>query len=387
MNFHDYPHQQEAIGQLNDMYDGTLPAMLAVQTFRNIHRLFPVRRVTASPQPKRLPTASYALPEIVFVSRQRQWTLEDYLHENRVTGLLVLQNGKIVKEHYGQGNTDQTRWMSMSVAKSITSTLAGVALKEGKIGSLDDQVIRYLPALQGTGYDGVSLRQVLTMSSGVRWNETYTDATSDRRAMLTRQLGQQAGSILQYMGTLPRQARPGSVTNYNTGETQILGAIVEAATGQHLADYLCEHIWQPYGMADDASWWLDSPEGAEIGGSGFSATLRDYGRFGLYCLENGCINGQETLPVGWMQEAGGPRVQMPGRGPYGYMWWGPRTPQSTAQQAYLGKGIFGQYLYINPTANLVIVVWSARAKPVESEVIDDGDFFEAVVKACPPHGD
>ncbi len=374
-----YPHASEPIGTVRQVYDGALSPEMAVNTFRNIDRLFPTRTVPRASKPWPLPPAAAPLSDVHFIDRGARYDLEDYLEQNRVTALLVLDHGRVALERYRLGNSARTRWMSMSIAKSITSTLIGAALKQKYISSLTDPVTRYMPALAGSAYDGVTIRDVLMMASGVRWDETYTDPASDRRHLLEAQISQVPGSALAVMRSLPRAAAPGTVNNYNTGETQIAALVLRSAIGRPLATYLGERIWSRFGMEADANWWLDSPDGVEIGGSGFSATLRDYGRFGLFMLENGVIGGDSTLPAGWVQEATTPKVLRDGTAlDYGYLWWTGATPDSRRDGAFVAEGIFGQFLYVNPAAKDVIVVWSARAQPTGADAIDDRAFFDAV---------
>jgi CubicO group peptidase (beta-lactamase class C family) len=377
-----YPHATETIGSVRQIYDGVLTPVMAVNTFRNIDRLFPVRSVPRSARPLPLPPAAVPLRCILFSDGGKLYDLEDYLELNRVSGLLILKDGRIKLERYLYGNTGRTRWMSMSIAKSITSTLIGAAVKQGKIKSLADPVTHYVPALSGSAYEGVSIRDVLMMASGVRWNETYTDAASDRRRLLEAQISQKPGSALKVMGSLPRAAEPGTVNNYNTGETQVAAEILRNATGKSLATYLHEQIWSRVGMEADANWWLESPDGIEIGGSGFSATLRDYGRFGLLLLNGGRLNGESILPERWMQDATTPKLLRDGKAQdFGYLWWTGTTPVSRRDGAYSAEGIHGQFLYVNPAAKVVIVVWGAQPKPLGGAVINDWVFFEAVARA------
>jgi len=377
-----YPHASEPIGTVRQIYDGVLTPEMAVNTFRNIDRLFPVRTVPRSVMPLPLPVAGTPLGNVNLSAGGKHYDLADYLELNRVAGLLVLKDGRIKLEQYRYGNSEQTRWMSMSIAKSITSTLIGAAVQQGHIVSLADPVTKYVPSLAGSAYEGVSVRDVLMMSSGVRWSETYTDPGSDRRRLLEAQIAQKPGAALALMRALPRAAAPGSVNNYNTGETQVAAEILRSAVAQPLATYLSERIWSKVGMEADANWWLDSPDGVEIGGSGFSATLRDYGRFGLFVLNGGRAAGGAILPAGWMREASTPKVLGSGKGlNYGYLWWTGTTPAARRDGAYSAEGIHGQFLYVNPAANVVIVVWSAQPKPLGGAVIDDWSFFEAVVDA------
>ena len=373
---HPYPHATEPIGTVRQIYDGALTPELAVNTFRNIDRLFPTRIVPRGAHPRALPRAATQLGDVTFSDRGRRYDLETYLDLNRVTGLLVLDNGQIALERYRLGNTERTRWMSMSVAKSITSTLIGAAIKQDYIRALSDSVTRYVPSLAGSAYEGVSVRDVLMMASGTRWNETYTDPASDRRRLLEAQISQVRGSAMAVMKSLPRAAAPGTVNNYSTGETQVAAEILRRAVDRPLATYLSERIWSTFGMEADANWWLDSPDGVEIGGSGFSATLRDYGRFGLFVLNGGVAGGEAILPEGWTREATTPKTLRGGAQlNYGYLWW----PGQGG--AYAAEGIYGQWIYVNPAARVVIVVWSAQAKPTGAAVVDDWAFFEAVVQA------
>jgi len=374
-----YPHRSEPIGTVRQIYAGVLTPALAVNTFRNIDRLFPTRTVLGSATPLLVPAAAVPLTDVRFSDKGRQYDLDAYLDANRIAAILVLYEGRVKLERYRFGNTARTRWMSMSIAKSITSTLIGAALKQGSIGSLSDPVTRYVASLGGSAYDGVSVRDVLTMSSGVRWNETYTDPASDRRRLLEAQISQVPGSALALMKSLPRAAEPGTRYNYNTGETQIVAEILRAATGRPLATYLSERIWSRFGMEADANWWLDSPGGTEIGGSGFGATLRDYGRFGLFLLGGGVASGDSILPAGWIHEATTPKVLRDGSAlEYGYLWWTGATPAARRDGAFMAIGIHGQYLYLNPSANIVIVVWGARPHPTEGHVVDDWSFCDAV---------
>ncbi len=375
-----YPHGNEPIGTVEQVYDGALLPDLAVSTYRNIDRLFPTRTIKAGTKPLDLPKADKQLTNVKFKYEEKDYDLYDFVALDNITAMLVIKDGKIAFETYQRGNTEKTRWMSMSVAKSISSTLAGIAIKDGLIKGLDAQVVDYVPELKGSAYDGVSVRDVLMMSSGVKWNETYTDPNSDRRALLKAQISQKPRSAVELMAKLPRAAEPGTLNTYSTGETQILGEIVRGAVKKPLADYLSEKIWAPFGMETDATWWLDSPDGVEIGGSGISATLRDYGRFGLFFMNNGVIDGKSILPEGWVKEATTPKTLKGGKKlDYGYMWWTAWTEPSIKDGAFSAIGIQGQNIYIDPAEKVVIVTFGAQPKPVGKEPIDPNVFFDAVV--------
>jgi CubicO group peptidase (beta-lactamase class C family) len=375
------PHASEPIGTVQQVYDGTLPPAIAVNTFRNTDRLFPTRTVKRGGKVFSLP-AGRPLPRLKFVAGGRDYDIDDYVRLNRVSGLLVIKDGRIAVERYEFGNTEKTRWMSMSVIKSFTASLVGAAIKDGHIRSLDEEVTTYLPQLNGSAYEGVSIRNLLQMASGVKWDETYTDPASDRRRMLDMQLSQKAGGVLELMAKLPRAAEPGTRWNYSTGETHVAGALVRAAVGKPVAQYLSERIWAKFGMEADATWWLESPNGLEVGGSGLSATLRDFGRLGLFLLGGGKAGGEQVLPEDWVRDAGSPK-RIGGRMvDYGYMLWPiPYAAGTIHESAFEAIGIYGQYIYVNPRENVVIVVWSALSKPTGSAVFNDNDIFAAVCLA------
>jgi CubicO group peptidase (beta-lactamase class C family) len=357
------------------MYDGALPLDVQVNTFRHIDQVFPSTVVKHGGRVFPLPQAPTQIRDLTLSATGTQIHLSDYIRLNRVAGLMVLKNGQIALERYEFGNTPKTRWVSFSVVKSITSTLAACAIQDGLIGGLDDPVTKYLPQLRGSAYDGASLRNVLQMASGVRWNEAYTDPTSDRRKMLELQIAQRPGALLDFMAKLPRAAPPGSEWNYNTGETYVLGALVRSAVKRPLSQYLSEKIWAQFAMEEDATWWTESPGGLEFGGSGFAATLRDYARFGQFVLQAGTANGRQVVPKGWFPSAGQPKRVGGQLVPYGYMWWS--EPDGT----FRAYGIFGQSVYVNPKHKIVVVIWSAQQRPTGSARVSDEAFFNPVIQA------
>lgn len=391
MNPKDHP-VGERLGQPESLYE--LDASVQTATFRHMDALYPVRAVPRADKVHVLSRGREIAPTYQF--KGQEIGVADFMRRNDVTGLLVLHGDDIVLERYAQGNDENTHWTSFSVAKSIASTLVAAALHDGAIASLQDPVTRYVPELKGSGYDGVSVEQVLNMSSGVRWDETYRDPKSDRRAMFNAQLSLKRGSILQVLRQLPRLHAPGAVFNYSTGESFLQAEIVRAATGMPAATYLSQKIWQPMGMEQDAFWQLDSDDGMEIGSSGFGAVLRDYGRFGRFIANGGVIDGRHVLPSGWVDEI----AQLPQESPlrnvklytetetlsYHRQWW--LLPQGAAAlpghgpRAFSALGVFGQYVYINRDANVVAVLWgSAPAPEMPSYATEILAFLAAAVQA------
>ncbi len=369
------------------VFDGTMLPDVEVNTFSHSDTLFPVNIVARAGEVRQLPQADQAVQSKVktlhFQSQGEHFDLYDYLAEDRVAGLLILKDGKVVLEDYELGASPSTRWISFSMAKSISSTLVGAALQQGLIASIDDPVSKYVPALKGGVYDAVSVRNLLQMASGVKWDETYTDSRSDRRKLLELQLSGKPGSIVGYMKALPRAGAPGTIWNYSTGESFLVGALIEGATHKPLATFLSETLWSRLGMERDATWWLESPGGMGLAGSGLGATLRDYARFGQFVLDDGVlqINGraQRIVPEGWFQEAGKAHQIGAKQVDYGYLWWPLPAGDTIHAGAFEAIGIFGQHIYINPHQKLVIVSLCARPKPdPDRNPVEDDDFFAAV---------
>ena len=288
--------------------------------------------------------------------------LAAFMAEEKTAGILVLQDGKVRLERYGLGYGPDGRWTSFSVAKSVTSTLVGAALKDGYIKSLDDKVTRYIPGLRGSAYDQVSVRQLLTMTSGVRWNEDYTDPKSDVAQLFTVPADPGLDSTVSYMRKLPREAAPGAKWVYKTGETNLIGVLVTSATGKSLSAYLSEKIWKPYGMEQDALWMVDE-RGQEAGGCCLSMTLRDYGRVGEFLRTGGEGSAGAVLPKGWIADATREHAATGDRFGYGYQWW------TEPNGVFNGLGIFGQRLHVDPARKLVVVVssaWPEATNPARS---------------------
>lgn len=282
--------------------------------------------------------------------------LDTFMTAERVHGVLVLHDGKVRLERYVPPHSLATRWNSFSIAKSITSTLVGAAIKDGYIQSLDHSVTRYIKTLRGSAYDDVTVRHLLTMTSGVRWNEDYTDVNSDVARMYAQPPDPGFDMTVSYVRKLPRETAPGTKWVYKTSETNLVGVLVSEATGKRLADYLSEKIWRAYGMERDAEWMIDDV-GHEQGGCCLAVTLRDYGRFGQFILDGARIGGQPIVAVNWLADATRTQVPTGAGGGYGYQWW------TRDDGTFEGRGIYGQTLHIDRARRLVIVLNSATEQP------------------------
>jgi CubicO group peptidase (beta-lactamase class C family) len=219
------------------------------------------------------------------------------------------------------------------------------------------------------------------MASGVRWDESYWDPKSDVSQLSVTLMAQKPGGVVNYMRSLPRAAAPGTVFNYSTGETYLIGPVIEGATHKPLATFLSESLWSQLGMESDATWWLESPGGMGLAGAGIGATLRDYARFGLFVQQDGLIDGKRLVPEGWFRDAGSAHVVGGKSVDYGYLWWPVPKGDPIHQGAFEAEGIFGQFIYINPKEKLVIVALCARSKTEGVTGVDDDTFFAAVAHA------
>ena len=272
---------------------------------------------------------------------------------------MVLRGDTLVHEQYRSGWSEASRATSWSVAKSVVSALVGIALGEGRIESLDDPVTRYVPELVGSGYDGVPLRHLLTMSSGVAFDEGYDSTFSDINWIFVRSMAL-GRPMLDYYSGLERVRDPGVYNEYASSDTGVLALVLARATGVSPAEYLETRLWQPAGMESDAFWNTDR-SGAEIGFCCLNAVLRDWARFGLLYLENGMRDGSRILPEDWVArsvEPEAPHLQ-PGPNPdshwtfgYGYKWW---IPEDREDGEFTAIGIYGQYIYVNPARGVIVV--------------------------------
>lgn len=308
--------------------------------FRDMENWFEGHEVKGALEPR-------PLPDGVPLDDALAAEIRGVMDATNAAGVMVLQNGQKRFESYRLGFGPEQRWTSFSVAKSFTSTLLGAAIRDGFIGSLQDPVTNYIPELAGSAYDDVTVEQLATMTSGVAWNEDYTDPDSDVAKMASFVLEYGEDAMVAQMKDLPREAPPGEKWVYKTGETNLIGLVVENAVGLPLAAYAKQKIVNPAGFEADM-FWMSDPRGGSIGGCCLSIRLADYARMGQFALEG----GEGVVPDGWFGEAGDSKVdfERPGFG-YGYQWW-------VYDGGYGAQGIFGQSITIIPEQGLVIAVVS-----------------------------
>lgn len=328
--------------------------------YRNMHKLDATHVVRRGSIIRPLPRATRQ------ISPRCNWKGETMdlgclMKSMRISGVIVLRDGEVVLENYDLGRTEKDCWLAQSVTKSVTAILAGAAIQDGHIKSMDALVADYIPEMKSGAYASVTIRQLFTMTSGVKWSEDYADPNSDvfRAGHCCYEAG--VHPIVAYMRHLPRAAEPGTTYNYSTGETDIAGILVSNAVGRPLSEYLSNKLWQPYGMEEDANWVVDR-FGRDRGGSGISMTLRDYARIGQFMLDGGKAGAAQVLPPDWLAEATRAQITFstPHRGHaalgYGYSWW-------IFRDSYAGLGSDGQAIFVYPQSKVVIAVNSAWPAP------------------------
>ncbi len=343
-----------------------LPQATRQEAFANVAALSATRTVTASESPLALTPAPKDWSDFSYSVEGENYTLADYFQRPASRGLIVLQGDDVLLERYGAGNTEETRWITFSVTKSVTSLLIGAAIKDGYIESVDEFVTDYIPRLKGSAYEGVRIKDILHMASGVAWDEDYASPTSDV-AIAGAYNGPQ---LTEYLATLPREAEPGTRFNYNTGETNLVGELLRSALGNNASSYLQAKIWRPFGMEHDAYWLLSSEDGVETGGCCINATLRDYARIGRFVLADGVLpSGERVVPEGWIAESITPSQGFEG---YGYLWW------LYDEGAFSARGIFQQRIFIDPARDLVIATHGNALNAVDDE---DAKHTDAIIMA------
>jgi CubicO group peptidase (beta-lactamase class C family) len=351
-----------------------LDASVNVLTFHTMDQIFDTRRVDNAGPVWSLPSAPHAL-DFSYVHGGKTYSAEEALERTFTNALVIVKHGKIVTEIYRNKTDAAAHFISFSMAKSITSMLIGIALAEGHIHSVDDMIVRYVPELKGSGYDGVTIRQALMMRSGVDFEERYDfDHPGLASAAFEESFVQGRIRFASFGELLPRAYPPGTHWNYSTIESCILGWVLERATGVHISDYTAEKLWKPLGAESYGFWVLDgSPDvGREVNGAGFNAVARDYARLGLLMLHEGKAQSRQVVPAAWVKESTAPRETTPvapgaGLG-YRYQWW---TVPGT--DAFLAIGLQGQFIYVDPATDSVVVKLSyfpPNAPEASGEALD-----------------
>lgn len=352
------------------------------ENFSRIKDLLPTRAMAPSSEPNVWPQGdAITLPETYSFDRESRST-EQFLIDTDTAALLVLIDGVVRHERYLLTGGPGVQWLAMSVTKSFVSALVGIALAEGHFASIDDAISDYVPVRPGSAYDGVSIRHVLQMSSGARWNESYSDPASDSSRLAAVLAG--FGTFDDFVATAVAETEPGSVCRYNSTDTQALGALVTRSTGRLLSEYMQEKLCEPLGMESPAQWIVDSA-GMEMAFGGLNMTARDFARFGELYRNGGLWQGRQIIPADWVRDSvtiAAPHLA-PGRplvGPqaldmgYGYQWWLPAGDRGD----YTAIGAYNQFVFVDPASRTTIVKLSANRRFGMSELESDSRVNENV---------
>ncbi len=352
-------------------------------TFRSMDTLFTTRTVARSGPVWALPHDEQTL-EVDYNWQGQRYSTQQFLERTYTNALLVMKDGRVLSEVYRNATNEHSRFMGWSMTKSVTSVLVGCALAEGRIDSLDTPISRYLPELKGGGYEGVSIRQVMQMRSGVDYEERYDfehpgRAASNHIAALVRNVARFADAAR----SLPRIHEPGSFFQYKTIDTAVLGWLIERVTQGSVAAYTARCLWEPLGAESDAFYIMDGPPGVgrEFSGAGFNATLRDFARLGQMVLNGGVANGRRIVSADWIREStrpSGPQGNQPGG--YGLQWW---VLGNTGTFAAIG--LQGQYIYIDPSTRTVVVKLSYFPPGDNSALDAETQVFLRAVSAWNAH--
>ena len=324
---------------------------VSVLANRTAELMFDTSRVEAGTRVAPLPGESRAL-DFSYEHDGQRVAARDFAERTFTDALLIIKDGSIVHESYLNRATPATHFMSYSMAKTFNSILAGIALADGSLASVDSPITRYVPELQGSAYEGLTLKNLLQMRTGVAWDDNFFVPGPARDAHVAAFVNNERRHVSAASG-MRRDKPAGEVFNYNSIEAELVAEILSRATDRTVSEYLSERVWKPAGMQSYAFYVLDGPPGIgkEFTAGGFNAVLRDYGRVGLMMLNGGRANGRQIVPEQWVREstAPGPGGAREGLG-YAYLWW---TIDGTS--AYTMLGGEGQYVYVDPPSRTVVV--------------------------------
>lgn len=355
-------------------------------TYRNIEEILPTRRIATGPATSVLTSAPAPL-EVHYRFDDATFSIADFVARTDTTGLLILKGDQILFEGYYQGADPSDLYMSFSVGKSFVSTLVALTLADGKIRSIDDPILGYLPELKGSAYETATIKQVLQMASGTSFTEEYENKDSDIAAFAAL-VARNHGGLYDFARSFRSAAKPGERFYYATANTEVLGALVARVTGRSLSAYMSEKLWRPLGAEAPARWILDAPGsgGREVAGGGLQVRLRDYGRFGLLYANLGQWHGVQLLPAGWVEAATRPADRYVDFGRlepgyplgYGYQWW----CLPGANHRFTAQGIHGQFVLVDPVQKLVVVKLSGWKHAWDDKMeAETYAFFAAVADA------
>jgi len=356
-----------------------------VENFMNMNKIFPSVEIVSTSSPYFFSSKPVVLPT-TYIYKDETHSIDSFLERSQTTALLVLKGDDITHESYYQGTDEADRRISWSVSKSFLSAIFGVAVERGAIKSIEDQVIDYVPELIGSGYENVSIKDVLQMSSGVRFDEDYQNFNSDiNRFGRNMALG---GSFDDFAKTLVNEREPGTFLHYVSIDTQVLGWVLRKATGETIVDYFNKHLWSEI-HPEANTYYVTDGSGEPMVLGGLNMRTRDYAKFGRLYRDNGRWNGKQVIPEEWVKSSVTPDAEhlQPGVRDsseidlgYGYQWWLPLN----ADQEFMALGVYDQFIYVNQKANVVIVKNSTNTRFMENNfesAHETVEVFRAIVES------
>lgn len=277
-----------------------------------------------------------------------------FLESSDTTAFLVIKDDVLLYEKYFHGYTRNSTQTSMSMAKSMLSTLVGIAIDEGAIANIDDPITHYIPELSDKDqrFTKITIRHLLTMTSGIKYAEQHMPWSDDTATYYSPALRALALSAAI-------DSAPGQTFHYNNYNPLLLGMALERATGRSVSQYMEQKIWQPLGMEAPGSWSIDSTEdGFEKMESGVNGLAIDFAKFGRLFLNKGNWNGKQIVSRAWVEEATRLDTTTDPSGPYQYMWWVTGRPPQTH---FLARGRYGQFIFVAPEQNFIVVRFGLQA--------------------------
>jgi CubicO group peptidase (beta-lactamase class C family) len=328
-----------------------------VGAYSHFDEIYPTHRIKRAARPWMFKRSK---ADIRYSFLGNRSSVAEYLSRNPVTGLLIAKDDEILFENYQYGRTDRDRFMSQSMAKSVTAMLVGIAIRQGAINSVEDPAEKYVPGFKGSEYGETSIRDLLHMSSGVEFGETK-DGQRDLNRLwvdMVLGLGPTKGTINTIVQFNRRIAPRGTKYSYASIEADVVGAVLHYAVNRSLSDYLRENLWEPIGAEADAAWVIDA-QGFEVAHGFFNAVLRDYARVGRLLAHDGLWEGKQIIPAQYVIDATttrpsdtylAPGKAMPVFG-YGYFIW--LLPGPRRQFALVGDN--GQRICVDSASKLIMV--------------------------------
>ena len=361
-------------------------------SLKNVDKLFPVGIIATSKKSLALEKELIDLSDLKIEQFDgKTYGFEEHLDSNRTDGFLVLHKGKIIYEKYFGNRTETSTHNWFSVSKSLTGLTTAILAAEGKI-DLQKPVLQYLPALKGTAWDGPTVQQVMDMEVNIKFEEVYMDPRSDAykfsrvtRFVVSPKIKPEFDNVLDYFKSVKKGENQEEKFHYVSLNTEVLGMIIHTVTGKQPSEVMSEKVWSKIGTEQDA-FVVRDPNGHEMVSAAINSTLRDAGRLGLLVLNDGYMNGQQIFPksVAKTIKKGGSieKFKDSKRGKvfknyhYTNQWW------HTDKAAFFAKGLFGQWIYVDPATETVIVKFTTSDIPTSTEYdwMNNSNLMEAIVE-------